>query len=121
VIQTETCGSCGARMSEDIEWCPRCYTPRPAPAPEEFPARLRMFYADEGPDPEPVYSRWHGGTTTFGPVGRVSITVILLLFQAFWWVVVSAAGVLFVLGSYVISTGLSIWILIHVWKRDRIR
>ena len=63
----------------------------------------------------------HGGTTTFGPVGRVSITVTLLLFQAFWWVVVSAAGVLFVLGSYVISTGLSIWILIHVWKRDRIR
>ena len=38
-----------------------------------------------------MYSRWHGGTTTFGPVGRISITVPLLLLQVFWWIVVGPA------------------------------
>ena len=68
-----------------------------------------------------MYSRWHGGTTTFGPVGRISITVPLLLLQVFWWIVVGPAGVLFLIEAYGVCTAISIWILIHVWKRDRIR
>jgi uncharacterized membrane protein len=33
----ETCSSCGARLSPDIDWCPQCYT-RTGPPPPARPA-----------------------------------------------------------------------------------
>jgi hypothetical protein len=117
----ETCGSCGGRLAPDIDWCPRCYTPRAvASAPTQLPSHLRMFPREEL-SPAPVYSRWRAGATTFGPLGRVVITVALVGFQAFWWKVVGAGGIEFVLVSYLASTVVSIWILTHVWKRDRVQ
>ncbi len=33
------------------------------------------MWRDEDPGPPHVYSRWREGTTTFGPVGRVALTL----------------------------------------------
>src|SRR5215831_14808717 len=32
-MSTETCSSCGARLSPTIEWCGQCYAPVPKAAP----------------------------------------------------------------------------------------
>jgi hypothetical protein len=82
---------------------------------------LRPWLPHEEPTAPPVSSRWRGGTTTFGPVGRVTITVVLMLFQLFWWRVVGPGGVELLFVSYLASTAASIWILTHVWKRDRVQ
>lgn len=62
----------------------------------------------------PVYSRWRGGTTTFGPVGRLSCTLAVLLLAAF--AVVS--GDPFFMAIWILFVGPMI--LRSVWKRDRI-
>src|SRR5947208_140879 len=33
---------------------------------------------DPNPNPEPVYSRWEGGPLSFGPWGRVGLTVLIV-------------------------------------------
>ena len=118
----ETCGACGARTSPDAEWCPRCYVRRAPDRPAgELPAHIRMMYPPDEPVPPQEFSRWREGTTTFGPVGRSMITFMLVLVQVFWWVVVGPDGIMLVGISYLTITGLSIWALAHVWKRDRVR
>ncbi len=120
----ETCGTCGARLAPDIGWCPRCYAPRAAAQPSGGHAaapNLRMWYPPEEPTPPAVYSRWRGGATTFGPVGRVVITVAILLVHVLLWKVFGFDGVVFLLGvGYIAWSLLSVWILLHVWKRDRV-
>ena len=77
----ETCAACGGRLTADLDWCPRCYVPgESARAPQThasgrpgFP--LPFIWRPEDPGPPPVYSRWRGGTTTFGPIGRIVLTL----------------------------------------------
>jgi hypothetical protein len=64
-------------------------------------------------------SRWHAGPTTFGPVGRVSITIVLVLLGP-WRAFVgfdSIAGplTLWYLLGYTI---LAVLVLRHVWRRE---
>jgi len=80
-----------------------------------------MRYPADDELPRQEFSRWREGTTTFGPVGRLTITAVLLLVQVFWWTVVGPNGIVFVGVAYLTTTGLSIWALAHVWKRDRVR
>jgi hypothetical protein len=117
----ETCGACGARTAPDADWCPRCYAARSAEAAvEELPAHVRMMYPPDEPVPPQEFSRWREGTTTFGPVGRMTITAVLVLVQVFFWTVIGPSGMMFMGVSYLTITGLSIWALAHVWKRDRV-
>jgi hypothetical protein len=78
-------------------------------------------WIDPDPGPEPVYSRWQAGETTFGPVGRIVATLVLLIlvllgaaFTMFGW------GRLF-MAVYVPVAGIFLWRqLRHVWRKDRI-
>ena len=66
-------------------------------------------------------SRWHAGPTTFGPVGRVLATALVLAlgpwngFSGFS----DAAGPLMI--WYLLGwTILAVWVLRHVWRKERI-
>lgn len=80
-----TCRACGASLGPDLGWCGRCYT-----RVTTFAARPPMH--DPGAyvgtlRPDVRTSRWRGGPTTMGPVGRIAITVLLLLIFP-WWAIV---------------------------------
>jgi hypothetical protein len=67
------------------------------------------------PAVQPVYSRWRGGPTSLGPVGRVSWTVGVLLVAAF----AVFSGDIFFIGIWLLLVGPLI--LRSVWSRARIR
>ena len=72
-----TCRSCGAALRPDLAWCGTCN------------ARVTTFAARPAlhepgsyvgtPMPDVRTSRWHAGPTTWGPVGRLVATGLLLL------------------------------------------
>lgn len=106
-----TCPSCGAVAKPAAAWCGQCHASFVAASP--VPAG-RWAPAATSPVVVPVHSRWRGGPTSFGPVGRVSWTVAVLLVAAF---------ALFSMDPFFIV----IWIgvvgpvlLRSVWKRARI-
>lgn len=106
-----TCPGCGAAARADASWCGQCHTAFEAPAG----GPRRLVPAASGPTVVPVYSRWRGGPTALGPVGRISWTV----------------GVVLIAGLTVFSQdifAMGIWFLLvaplvlrSVWKRARIR
>lgn len=71
------CRACGADLRGDVMWCLRCLepvrqlTPREPQLPTARPVRT---------EPVLARSRWKAGATSFGPVGRIAITVGVLLF-----------------------------------------
>ncbi len=77
-----TCEKCGAASRAEAEWCGQCLHPfgstvAPAAAQAAAPPHRHLPTATL---PQPVtYSRWRKGPTSFGPVGRVSWTVGVLL------------------------------------------
>ena len=120
----DTCGSCGARLAPGIDWCPRCYAPIGSPDPADgVPQRIRLWYPSEKPVPPPVYSRIRGGTTTFGPVGRIGWTLAVVAGGAVSWF---AFGPPPPFGLGLASSGwlpffvLGPWVLRELWRRDRV-
>jgi hypothetical protein len=71
--------------------------------------------APAGPLVQPVYSRWRGGPTSLGPVGRISWTVAVVLIAAFS----VFSGDIFFMGIWFLLV--APLVLRSVWKRDRIR
>jgi hypothetical protein len=72
---------------------------------------------DPDPIPLPRYSRWKAGATTFGPIGKILITTVVvgfgcLLFLAFK--IVEGPMVIADVGVY--SAGAA-FLLRHVWRR----
>jgi len=104
-----TCRECGAALSPDLRWCGRCLAPI-----TEFAAReiVPGSYV-ESPRAQVRYSRWQGGPTSFGPVGRVLATILVFLFGPWTF------------SSFPILFG-PIWIVIAVvvlksiWKKERV-
>jgi hypothetical protein len=85
-----TCRSCGAPLPGDVRWCLRCYapalelTPRERQLPpldrvEPPPPNVPRSPLRDDAGPPPVFSRWRAGPTTFGPVGRLAVTALLML------------------------------------------
>ncbi len=58
-------------------WCLQCYEPVRQLTPREPPLPGIQFMP---PKDEAPMSRWKAGATTFGPVGRITITLLVLLF-----------------------------------------
>ena len=48
--QTARCPACGARIAPDIDWCPRCYTPRTVAAPGGDRSGPPPVASADGPD-----------------------------------------------------------------------
>ena len=72
-----TCRACGANLKGDVMRCLRRYAlvRQLTPRPPQLPTVHFVQPKDERP-----MSRWKAGATTFGPVGRIAITALVLLF-----------------------------------------
>ena len=105
-----TCSHCGAVTRAGAAWCGQCH------APFATAAAVGRWLPAAAPVTAPqVYSRWRGGPTTFGPLGRMSWTLMVLLVAAF----AIFSGDIFFMGIWIVFAGPMI--LRSVWKRDRIR
>lgn len=146
---TYVCGNCDRSLEAGRRWCPACQStdvrftsPEPSSIFETAPPRIiddeAIWDAD---DRRPVFqrthaperrlhsmmeqSRWRRGSTTFGPAGRIIITVLLVLPVAFvWWVIDGAVGpvwatcfTLGVCGAWVVLARV---VLKDVWSMDRV-
>jgi hypothetical protein len=65
------CWSCGAARGQHA-WCPRCLERYERPEPEPQPV-FEYVRARRAPH---TYSRVRGGPTSFGPVGRVVMSIV---------------------------------------------
>jgi hypothetical protein len=74
---SRTCRACGADLRGDVMWCLRCLEPVRQLTPREGDIPVASFVNTR---PEAARSRWKAGATSFGPVGRIAITVGVLLF-----------------------------------------
>jgi hypothetical protein len=136
-----TCPSCGARVADDLEWCNQCYAALPA---AEAPAEPAVASPVEGERPlwtrahignppvkiEPEFSRWRGGATSFGPLGRGLLTLGVIVMLIVGYPILR--GLIFtVIGMDVPGDGLILlyavaaipaaaYLLNRVWKRERI-
>jgi len=71
-----TCRACGAALPGDVRWCGRCFEPV-----REFEPRATIHPGGVvgTPRPAPRRSRWRGGPTSLGPVGKVLTTAAIVL------------------------------------------
>lgn len=131
----DTCRSCGARMTPDNDWCPQCYARAGAPPPAPSDPRVarpapmapagRAGWRVEKPDPLPVYSRVKGGETSFGVVGRVMLSIGVVILGALGYVVIignlgippGISSIMFYLPVFGVVGG-ALWI--RVWRPGRI-
>jgi hypothetical protein len=137
-----TCPSCGAHVADDLEWCNQCYSALPdvpapaapavegAPAETDRPLWVRSNIGQPDVKIAPEFSRWRGGATSFGPVGRILLTlgVIILLIVGYPLL----RGLIFsVIGMDIPGGGMIVlyacaalpagaYMLLRVWKRERI-
>jgi hypothetical protein len=74
---SRTCRACGANLRGDVMWCLRCLEPMRQLTPREGDIPVASFVNTR---PEAARSRWKAGATSFGPMGRIAITVGVLLF-----------------------------------------
>lgn len=107
-----TCRNCGAELTGDVMWCVRCYepvrhlTPR---ASELAVSPPQLVHGDLRPR-----SRWRAGATTFGPVGRIAVTIGVILFFP-WGTIGNPITVVVYLPVYLF---LAVAVLRSTWKRD---
>ena len=132
----QTCPTCGASLAADLEWCNQCYTslePAPAveaPGPGERPLWVRSNTAPPELRLSHEFSRWRAGATSFGPVGRAFLTVLVLLMLAVGYPLIrglimmlggmDVPGAGFMIMYLVVALPTGIYLLSRVWRRERI-
>ena len=97
-----------------MAWCGQCFAPVPV-APTAVVAPVRVTAERMAPDLVRS-TRWGRSATTFGPVGRVIATFLLLVPVAFFFV----AG-MFWAGGFIWIFIVVPWALRDIWRRARIR
>jgi hypothetical protein len=130
-----TCPSCGAGVADELEWCNQCYEALPAERAASTPEPQRPLWIRSNvgkPDVKiaPEFSRWRGGATSFGPVGRVLLTVGVLLLLVvgypvlrglvFTVVGIDVPGNGFVVMYVCVAIPAGAYLLSRVWKRERV-
>jgi hypothetical protein len=75
----------------------------------------RLVPAAPGAAVVPLYSRWRGGPTSLGPVGRIGWSAAVLLVAA----VAAFSGDIFFIGIWYLLAGPMV--LRSVWRKARIR
>ncbi len=106
---SRTCRACGTELAPNVGWCLRCYEPVRHLTPREPQLPTIHFLT---PKEEAPRSRWRAGVTTFGPVGRITITVLVLLLGP--WTLNPVAIVI----GWPMYLVFAILILRSTWKRD---
>jgi hypothetical protein len=104
---SRSCRACGADLSPDVPWCVRCYepvrhlTPRDAPLPtlplEEVvdPRTVRADFAPLRVQPR-EYSRTRGGPTSFGLLGRLAVTGVVIALLP--WGMIGSLALVYLVG-----------------------
>ena len=132
-----TCPNCGAGVGDDLEWCNQCYAAltRPAEPTPEAPADDRPLWVRSGTatprlETHTEFSRWRGGATSFGPVGRILLTIGVLLLLAicypllrgliFSLVGMDVPGPGFMAMYVLVAVPSGFYLLSRVWKRERV-
>ena len=130
-----TCPQCGAHATDELEWCNQCYEALPtenaATEPDAgSPLWVRSNVGRAEIKVAPEFSRWRGGATSFGPVGRVLMTlgVFVLLVVGypvlrglvFTVVGIDVPGSGFVLMYVCVAIPSGAYLLSRVWKRERV-
>ncbi|MFL5767042.1 MAG: hypothetical protein ACJ758_04270 [Actinomycetota bacterium] len=147
----ETCTNCGATLAEDAEWCGQCFAPvrraaggrviaapaapppgagAPQGGPGGAPWMRTINAAPPKPDHTPEYSRWKGGPTSMGAVGRSFVSVMIVLGLLIGYPLVRGAMLAFVgfdvpgmgfLGMYAaLAIPVGAILLVKVWREQRI-
>jgi hypothetical protein len=134
----QTCQNCGAHVADDLAWCNQCYAslapapaePSPEPPVDERPLWVRTGAPTERVETHTVFSRWRGGPTSFGLVGRVLLTLgalVLLLvgYPMLRGLMVAGVGFDvpgkgFMIMYACVAVPAGIYMLSRVWKRERV-
>ena len=107
------CRYCGAALPPSVRWCLQCHA-----RVRELSPRPRIEGTYVGPlQPEVRYSRWRAGPLTFGPAGRIAITVVVVLFGSSIVLGGFNPASLWFLSGYVTAATL---ILKQTWTRVRV-
>jgi len=109
------CRECGAPLPPDLRWCGRCFAPvthhasrAPLHEPGTFIGALT---------PSVRTSRWRAGATSFGPVGRIVSTLVVLALFPWWGVGGLNPLVLLAALAWLIAAMI---FLRSIWKPERI-
>lgn len=126
----QTCPECGAHVADDLTWCNQCYATGASIAPAERPLWVRSNVGQPDVKIEPEFSRWRGGATSFEPVGRVVLTlgVIVMLIVGYpllrgliysvGGVDIPGVGLVVLYACAALPAGA--YMLSRVWKRERV-
>ena len=103
-------------------------SPPPAPVPEPAPppiwagplARSGQL-EDPKPNPKPVYSRWEGGPLSFGPWGRIALTVLIVVGAFIGFGLCAPWGRPFAIVYWPIACAYCAFLLRAVWRKTRVR
>jgi hypothetical protein len=100
----------------------------PAPPPEpnsptiwSGPLARSGHVRDPNPNPEPVYSRWEGGPLSFGPAGRIALTILIILGAFIGSGLFAPWGSPFAIVYWPIASAYCGFLLRAVWRKTRIR
>jgi len=132
-----TCPNCNASVADDLAWCNQCYAAlarpaeaSPAPAEDERPLWVRTGIATSRLETHTEFSRWRGGATSFGPIGRILLTIGVLLLLAIGYPILrglifsfggmDVPGVGFMIMYAVVAVPSGLYLLSRVWKRERV-
>jgi hypothetical protein len=103
------CAGCGGLLAADAGWCPACIV---FVRPDALAAQFR---AQERANPVvPVYSRTKGGVLSFGLLGRIVCSAVVL--GVFWWLVNALWPFAIIWFVIAVPYGLR-----DIWKRTRIK
>ncbi len=129
----QTCPKCRAHVGAGMTWCGQCFTSLAATDAASDGPRLSPWErsrAEPSVEVAPEFSRWKGGPTHFGPVGRIlmSIGLMLGLLVGYPWlrglifavggVVVPGTGFLIMYVAVALPAGL--FVFGKIWKRVRV-
>jgi hypothetical protein len=109
---SRTCRACGVELHGDVMWCLRCYEPVRHLTPRDPGDPTISFLRD--PDDGSERSRWKAGVNTFGPVGRIVVTLLVLAFAPRSTNLVAVAVIW---PAYLASAAI---VLRATWKKDHV-
>jgi hypothetical protein len=128
----EQCLVCGAELRPGVEWCGRCFAPRntpdpssPGPATADTGAFANLRVRPPGAAFEVRHSRFRGGPTSMGVVGRAltSVIAVLLAYLIYLYlfsVVLGGGGWNYLALYAVVAVPVLVAVFRKVWRPARI-
>jgi hypothetical protein len=119
----DPCVACGVPMRPGTEWCPQCFVPVKAREPSQtHPAWSRSH----APGSVFLVSNRRPGPTSYGWVGRLVVSMLLIVFS--WWAyyslmpffVLRLFGVYGVILYLVFAGPVIAYLLWRIWRAARI-